>query len=112
MTCRQLESCATYATLIPIVLGIMLSTRGEASFVLLGFVFCVLSTLMRSLKSVLQSLLLAADESYRLDSINLLRSVSSAAPRREACTFVCVYRGVKSVYTCVCVKADSWHRWP
>lgn len=80
MICRQLESCATYATLIPIVLGIMLSTRGEAFFVLIGFIFCVLSTLMRSLKSVLQSLLLAADESYRLDSINLLRSVASATP--------------------------------
>ena len=67
----------------------MLSTRGEASFVLIGFIFCVLSTLMRSLKSVLQSLLLAADESYRLDSINLLRFVFGTNISRGGAQFVC-----------------------
>mmetsp|Transcript_11880 Transcript_11880/g.43458 ORF Transcript_11880/g.43458 Transcript_11880/m.43458 type:complete len:334 (-) Transcript_11880:4065-5066(-) len=68
---QKIESLFTYLTLIPIVCGIMLSTRGELEFVFIGAVVCVLSTALRALKSVLQGVLLSSSED-KIDSMNLL----------------------------------------
>lgn len=48
------ETGATYATLVPIVVGVIVSSGGEPAFHLVGFVACVLATAGRALKSVVQ----------------------------------------------------------
>jgi hypothetical protein len=48
------ESVMTYTTLIPVVGGIMLASRFEPSFHLVGFTACLGGTAIRALKSVLQ----------------------------------------------------------
>jgi drug/metabolite transporter (DMT)-like permease len=52
----KVESMLTYATLVPVVGGIVLASRFEPSFHLLGFTSCLLGTAIRALKSVLQVL--------------------------------------------------------
>lgn len=48
------ESVATYATLLPVVGGIVLSSRFEPMFHVIGFAACLAGTALRALKSVLQ----------------------------------------------------------
>lgn len=66
-----MEHYVTYLTLIPVVFGILMSTKGEMQFNLLGATFCVLATALRAFKSVLQGLLLV-DKNDKIDSMNLL----------------------------------------
>jgi len=65
------ESPTTYATLIPIVAGVLLASGGEPQFHLFGFVACVLATAGRALKSVVQAMLMG-DPTERLDPMSLL----------------------------------------
>ncbi|CAK9133922.1 unnamed protein product [Ilex paraguariensis] len=65
------EAWLTYATLIPVVTGVIIASGGEPSFHLFGFVMCVGATAARALKSVLQGILLSA-EGEKLNSMNLL----------------------------------------
>ena len=51
---RKVESALTYATLVPVVGGIVLASRFEPSFHLVGFTACLAGTAIRALKSVLQ----------------------------------------------------------
>lgn len=51
---KKRESAATYATLIPVVGGIVVASRFEPSFDAVGFMACLLATSMRALKSILQ----------------------------------------------------------
>jgi len=51
---RRWEQPLTYATLIPVILGVMIASRGEPGFHLAGFLLCVASTVCRGLKAVLQ----------------------------------------------------------
>eukprot|EP00892_Ulva_mutabilis_P006327 jgi/Ulvmu1/4066/UM019_0044.1 len=67
---RKRESTATYATLIPVVGGIVIASRFEPSFHAIGFLACLLATSMRALKSILQGILL--QDSEKLGSIALL----------------------------------------
>ncbi|WJX43069.1 GDP-mannose transporter gonst3 [Trifolium repens] len=68
---RKREAWVTYATLLPVVAGVIIATGGEPSFHLFGFIICVSSTAARAFKSVLQSILLSS-EGEKLDSMNLL----------------------------------------
>lgn len=65
------EAWLTYATLIPVVLGVIVASGGEPSFHLFGFLICVGATAARALKSVLQGILLSS-EGEKLNSMNLL----------------------------------------
>jgi len=58
-------------TLVPVVLGIALSTKGESDFILIGAIAATVCTALRALKSVLQGVLLNNDVD-RLDSLNLM----------------------------------------
>ncbi|TVU21359.1 hypothetical protein EJB05_30989, partial [Eragrostis curvula] len=49
------EACATYAALLPVVVGGVIATGGEPSFHLFGFIMCVGAIAGRALKTVLQS---------------------------------------------------------
>lgn len=49
MITRRRESALTYATLVPVVVGIMLSTKGESHFVLFGAFMAVSFTVSCSL---------------------------------------------------------------
>lgn len=69
---RRWEQPLTYATLIPVILGVMIASRGEPGFHLAGFLLCVASTVCRGLKAVLQQVLLSED-GVKLDSLNALR---------------------------------------
>ena len=75
---RQKETMQVYATLVPIVLGIVVASRAEPLFHLFGFLACVTATFCRALKSVIQGMLLS-NESERMDSINLLLYMSPIA---------------------------------
>ncbi|PKA62861.1 putative sugar phosphate/phosphate translocator [Apostasia shenzhenica] len=83
MTVRR-ESWITYATLIPVVTGVIIASgvspiefffyyfvQGEPSFHLFGFIMCVGATAARAFKTVLQGLLLSS-EGEKLNSMNLL----------------------------------------
>ncbi|XP_071944082.1 uncharacterized protein [Antedon mediterranea] len=59
----------TYIALIPICLGSILCTLGEVNFSAVGFLVAILSTFLRSLKSLLQGFLLKEE---RIDSVRLL----------------------------------------
>lgn len=50
----KVQSGTTYATLIPVVAGIVVASRFEPSFHLWGFTACLIATAIRSLKSVVQ----------------------------------------------------------
>ncbi|XP_027069533.1 probable sugar phosphate/phosphate translocator At3g11320 [Coffea eugenioides] len=65
------EAWVTYATLVPVVAGVVIASGSEPSFHLFGFVMCVGATAARALKSVLQGILLSS-EGEKLNSMNLL----------------------------------------
>lgn len=66
------ERPVTYATLIPVIVGILIASRGEPGFDMLGFSLSVTATAARGAKSVMQQVLLSED-GVKLDSINALR---------------------------------------
>ncbi|XP_027336495.1 probable sugar phosphate/phosphate translocator At3g11320 [Abrus precatorius] len=68
---KKREAWVTYATLLPVVAGVIIASGGEPSFHLFGFIICVSSTAARAFKSVLQDILLSS-EGEKLDSMNLL----------------------------------------
>lgn len=70
MTFRR-ETWMTYATLVPVVAGVVIASGGEPSFQLYGFIMCLAATAARALKSVLQGILLSS-EGEKLNSMNLL----------------------------------------
>ncbi|GBG71867.1 hypothetical protein CBR_g10803 [Chara braunii] len=72
------ESRATYLTLIPVVLGIVIASNFEPLFDLFGFLMCITSTSGRALKSVVQGMLLTS-ESEKLNSLNLLLYMAPVA---------------------------------
>ncbi|XP_033102269.1 probable sugar phosphate/phosphate translocator At5g05820 [Anneissia japonica] len=63
----------TYIALIPLFIGSVLCTLGEVNFSVIGFLAAILSTFLRSLKSLLQGFLLKEE---RIDSICLLYYMS------------------------------------
>ncbi|KAJ7550416.1 hypothetical protein O6H91_07G099800 [Diphasiastrum complanatum] len=65
------EAWLTYATLIPVVTGVVIASGGEPSFHLYGFIMCLTATAARALKSVVQGILLSS-EGEKLNSMNLL----------------------------------------
>ncbi|KAJ7566755.1 hypothetical protein O6H91_02G116900 [Diphasiastrum complanatum] len=65
------EAWLTYATLVPVVTGVIIASGGEPSFHLYGFIMCIAATAARALKSVLQGILLTS-EGEKLNSMNLL----------------------------------------
>eukprot|EP01018_Ginkgo_biloba_P029232 Gb_35221 [translate_table: standard] len=65
------EAWVTYATLVPVVAGVVIASGGEPSFHLYGFIMCISATAARALKSVLQGILLSS-EGEKLNSMNLL----------------------------------------
>uniref|UniRef100_A0A0D6R3L0 Sugar phosphate transporter domain-containing protein n=1 Tax=Araucaria cunninghamii TaxID=56994 RepID=A0A0D6R3L0_ARACU len=70
MTVKR-EAWLTYATLVPVVAGVIIASGGEPSFHLYGFIMCILATAARALKTVLQGILLSS-EGEKLNSMNLL----------------------------------------
>ncbi|EXB89967.1 putative sugar phosphate/phosphate translocator [Morus notabilis] len=69
---QKREAWATYAALVPVVVGVVIASGAEPSFHLLGFIMCVVATAARAFKSVLQSILLSSDQGENLNSMNLL----------------------------------------
>ncbi|KAK1377959.1 putative sugar phosphate/phosphate translocator [Heracleum sosnowskyi] len=65
------EPLLVYATLVPVVTGVIIASGGEPSFHLFGFVMCIGGTAARALKTVLQGVLLSS-EGEKLNSMNLL----------------------------------------
>uniref|UniRef100_A0A0E0KXY2 Sugar phosphate transporter domain-containing protein n=1 Tax=Oryza punctata TaxID=4537 RepID=A0A0E0KXY2_ORYPU len=72
------EACATYATLIPVVAGVVIATGGEPSFHLFGFIMCIGATAARALKTVLQGILLSSEEE-KLNPMDLLGYMAPVA---------------------------------
>ena len=50
----KVQTRTTYATLIPVVVGIVIASRFEPSFHMWGFIACLIATSLRALKSVVQ----------------------------------------------------------
>ena len=77
------EQPATYATLVPIVVGIVIASQFEPLFDFLGFLFALGAAASRALKTVLQGLLLSDEGSSgraeKLNSMNLLRAMAPAS---------------------------------
>lgn len=55
---RRIEKVRTYMSLVPIVVGIMMSVKGEANLHYMGAIYCVVATALRAFKVVLQGILL------------------------------------------------------
>lgn len=72
------EAWVTYATLVPVVAGVVIASEGEPGFHLYGFIMCISATAARAFKSVLQGILLSS-EGERLNSMNLLLYMSPIA---------------------------------
>ncbi|URE47547.1 UAA transporter family [Musa troglodytarum] len=72
------EAWVTYATLSPVVAGVVIASGGEPSFQLFGFIMCISATAARALKSVLQGILLSS-EGEKLNSMNLLLHMAPIA---------------------------------
>mmetsp|Transcript_13757 Transcript_13757/g.29598 ORF Transcript_13757/g.29598 Transcript_13757/m.29598 type:complete len:373 (+) Transcript_13757:157-1275(+) len=70
------ESFITYLTLLPVVGGVMIASGGEPLFHGVGFMFCLMATAGRALKSVVQSILMT-DPSEKLDPMSLLLYMSA-----------------------------------
>ncbi|KAG6531618.1 probable sugar phosphate/phosphate translocator At3g11320 [Zingiber officinale] len=70
MTPRR-ESWITYATLVPVVAGVIVASGAEPSFHLIGFIVCIGATAARAFKTVLQGILMSSEEE-KLSSMNLL----------------------------------------
>lgn len=66
------ERAVTYLTLVPVILGIMIASRGEPGFTMIGFLLSLTATAARGAKSVMQQVLLSED-GVKLDSLNALR---------------------------------------
>eukprot|EP00249_Psilotum_nudum_P006740 c20017_g1_i2 orf=935-1978(+) len=77
ITCKR-ESAVVYLALIPVVFGIVMASRSEPLFHLLGFLVCLGSTAARALKSVVQGILLTS-EAEKLHSMNLLMYMAPIA---------------------------------
>eukprot|EP00249_Psilotum_nudum_P004993 c18485_g1_i1 orf=174-1166(-) len=77
MTTKR-EYWVTYATLIPVVSGVIIASGGEPGFHFYGFIMCVGATAARALKSVLQGILLSS-EGEKLNSMNLLLYMAPVA---------------------------------
>ncbi|XP_054782353.1 probable sugar phosphate/phosphate translocator At3g11320 [Prosopis cineraria] len=75
---RKREAWVTYATLVPVVAGVVIATGGEPSFHLFGFLVCVSATAARAFKSVLQGVLLSS-EGEKMNSMNLLMYMAPMA---------------------------------
>ena len=67
----KVEHWVTYATLVPVIAGIVLATSVELSFHTGGFTAALLATSARALKTVVQAVLLSTPEE-KMDSMNLL----------------------------------------
>lgn len=67
----EIESRGVYATLAPIVAGIVIASGAEPMFNLVGFLAAFSAVAGRALKSVLQAVMLA-DPADRMDSMSLL----------------------------------------
>ena len=59
---QRRESIWTYLTLIPVMVGIIIASRFEPQFHLVGFTACISATGARALKSVWQGVLLSNDQ--------------------------------------------------
>jgi drug/metabolite transporter (DMT)-like permease len=68
---RNRESPAVYASLIPVIVGIVIASGAEPMFDITGFTAALLATAGRALKSVLQGMMLS-DSSDKMDSLSLL----------------------------------------
>ncbi|XVE79469.1 hypothetical protein DITRI_Ditri14bG0061400 [Diplodiscus trichospermus] len=77
MTMKR-EGWVTYATLVPVVTGVIIASGGEPLFHLFGFIMCIGATAARALKSVLQGILLSS-EGEKLNSMNLLMYMAPVA---------------------------------
>ena len=75
---RRWEQPLTYATLFPVILGVVIASRGEPGFHLAGFLLGVASTVCRALKSVLQQVRPFALSSRRVLPTRI--AVASALP--------------------------------
>ncbi|EIE27219.1 TPT-domain-containing protein [Coccomyxa subellipsoidea C-169] len=78
MLLGTMEQPLTYATLIPVMVGIVLAAGFEPALNGIGFLACFGASGARALKAVLQGILLS-DQSEKLDSMNLLRLMSPVA---------------------------------
>ncbi|KAK8649438.1 hypothetical protein V6N13_130167 [Hibiscus sabdariffa] len=75
---KKMETWVTYATLIPVVAGVVIASGAEPSFHLFGFIMCISATAARASKSVLQAILLSSEEE-KLNSMNLLMYMAPIA---------------------------------
>ncbi|KAG2445767.1 hypothetical protein HXX76_000371 [Chlamydomonas incerta] len=74
----QREVPLTYASLIPIMLGVIVASGGEPAFNVIGFTCCLAATALRALKSVVQSMLMT-DPAEKLDPMSLLLYMSGVS---------------------------------
>lgn len=63
--------------------GVMLCTKGETNFHMIGFLACVVSVLLRATKSILSEVLLSGED--KLDAVTLLYFMSQSSIPMLAC---------------------------
>lgn len=64
-----------YMSLVPIIVGMLMASKGEMHFDMVGFTCCTIGVIFRAVKSVIQQLILT-DEKEKLNSIELLYYMS------------------------------------
>lgn len=78
MVMHQRESPAVYASLVPVVVGVVIASGAEPLFNMGGFIAAVTAASARALKSVLQGVMLS-DANERMDSLSLLMYMAPVA---------------------------------
>ncbi|PSC75246.1 putative sugar phosphate phosphate translocator [Micractinium conductrix] len=72
------ETPPVYASLVPVVVGVVIASGAEPMFNMVGFLAAVTAASARALKSVLQGLMLS-DSHERMDSLSLLMYMAPVA---------------------------------
>lgn len=106
---RKRETRQTYLTLIPVVVGIVIASGWEPQFHTLGFLLCLTATATRSLKTVLQALLLS-DPAERMGSISLMYYMSPIA-LAALLPMVALFEDAPLIRAQELWHADPWFAW-
>ncbi|XP_063931406.1 uncharacterized protein LOC135143472 isoform X2 [Zophobas morio] len=89
---RRLYSEKTYLSLIPVVLGVGIASRGELRFNISGLLFTLLSVLLASLKGIISNMLMVGDTNVH--PIELVYRMS--IPAGIQCVIFCALTGEAS----------------
>jgi len=86
------HSTLVYVSMLLLSGGVVLCTKGETNFHMVGFLACTASVLLRATKSILAGVMLSGED--KLDAVTLLYFMSQASIPMLACGVVALEPGI------------------